>query len=487
MTQNTILLVDDGDSTRILQKMLLEKEGYQIYEAENGLQALKQIQQALPDLIISDVLMPEMDGFELCRAIKANPMTRSIPFIFYSAYFKDAQDIELAEELEASCYMIKPADGNEFVATVQRILEQYSASDKTALNVPISDRQFEYERNKRLLNVLHDNVSHLENCQTRFKKIIESLPLVVYQATDKGETRYFFSPVSRYLEHAQSERFNSGQQRWMDFITPDHRKQVQEKLGQCIAEKRELFRLEYQVYCNKQQDLIWLEDQGHIKYDDQSHTHIIYGSINDITERKNTELKLMESFENTILSISLTLEKRDPYTAGHQNNVARIAVAVAKYLGLSEHTIKGLQLAAQIHDIGKIYLPAEILNKPARLSDAEFGLVKTHSQVGHDIIGHVDFPWPIARMILEHHERLDGSGYPQGLTDEQICYESKIICVADVVDAMSSDRPYRKGLGLEKALNEIRLNRGKLYAPEIVDACLSLFTEQHFSIKPDAC
>jgi HD-GYP domain-containing protein (c-di-GMP phosphodiesterase class II) len=239
--------------------------------------------------------------------------------------------------------------------------------------------------------------------------------------------------------------------------------------------------------CNKQQDLIWLEDQGHIKYDDQSHTHIIYGSINDITERKNTELKLMESFENTILSISLTLEKRDPYTAGHQNNVARIAVAVAKYLGLSEHTIKGLQLAAQIHDIGKIYLPAEILNKPARLSDAEFGLVKTHSQVGHDIIGHVDFPWPIARMILEHHERLDGSGYPQGLTDEQICYESKIICVADVVDAMSSDRPYRKGLGLEKALNEIRLNRGKLYAPEIVDACLSLFTEQHFSIKPDAC
>ncbi len=483
MTQKTILLVDDGDSTRLLQKMLLEKQGYQIIEAENGFHALNQMQQTRPDLIISDVLMPEMDGFELCRAIKANPMTRKIPFVFYSAYFKDTQDIELAEELHASCYLIKPMDGDEFVVTVQRVLQQHHELDA---NDSISDREFEYERNKRLLNVLKDNITHLENCQTRFKKIIDSLPLLVYQATDQGQTRYFFSSISRYIQQIQTEDFNSGRRQWMDLIIPEHRQQVQAKLQRCVAEKCELFRLEYQVYCNSKQDLIWLEDQGHIKYDEPSQTHIIYGSLNDITERKTTELQLMESFENTILSISLTLEKRDPYTAGHQNNVARIAVAIANHLGLNEHEIKGLQLAAQIHDIGKIYLPAEILNKPAHLSDAEFGLVKTHSQVAHDIIGHVNFPWPIARMILEHHERLDGSGYPQGLTDEQICYEAKIICVADVVDAMSSDRPYRKGLGIEKALAEIQLNRGKLYASEIVDACLYLFKEQHFSIKPDA-
>ncbi|MBI1423503.1 MAG: PAS domain S-box protein [Gammaproteobacteria bacterium] len=193
--------------------------------------------------------------------------------------------------------------------------------------------------------------------------------------------------------------------------------------------------------------------------------------------------RLDEALADTIRAISLTLEKRDPYTAGHQQRVSDLSVAIGAELGLDTEHLLGLRLGAMIHDIGKIYVPAEILNRPGRLTQPEFEIIKTHPQVGYDIVKDIKFTWPVAQMILQHHERLDGSGYPQGLKGDTILFEAKIIAVADAVEAISAHRPYRPALGVDKALEEILKYRGIFYDPEIVDICLRLFSERRFSFS----
>jgi HD-GYP domain-containing protein (c-di-GMP phosphodiesterase class II) len=199
-------------------------------------------------------------------------------------------------------------------------------------------------------------------------------------------------------------------------------------------------------------------------------------------EQKHTLVQLRESLVGTVQAIAATVEKRDPYTAGHQRRVAELAVAIARELNFPDDQVQGISMAGIIHDLGKINVPAEILSNPGKITDIEYSLIKAHPQSGYDILKDVKFPWPIADVVLQHHERLDGSGYPQGLKDEQILPEAKIIAVADVVEAMSSHRPYRAGLGIERALEEIERNRGKLYDPEVVDACIRLFREQNFRL-----
>jgi PAS domain S-box-containing protein len=207
----------------------------------------------------------------------------------------------------------------------------------------------------------------------------------------------------------------------------------------------------------------------------------------DITERKKAEASLAESFAQlrsalgaTVQAIAVTVETRDPYTAGHQRRVADLARSIAREMNLSRDQIEGIRTAAIIHDLGKISVPAEILSKPAKLTDIEFSLIKTHPQSGYDILKDIEFPWPVARMVLEHHERMDGSGYPNGLKGDQTLLESRILSVADVVEAMASHRPYRPSLGIEAALEEIEKNREILYDGKVVDACLRLFREKKF-------
>jgi PAS domain S-box-containing protein len=184
---------------------------------------------------------------------------------------------------------------------------------------------------------------------------------------------------------------------------------------------------------------------------------------------------------DAIRAIAMTVEKRDPYTAGHQQRVADLAVAIGRELGLDDDRLEGLGLGATIHDLGKIYVPAEILNRPGRLSEAEFEIIKSHSQVGFDIIKDVTFPWPVGEMVLQHHERLDGSGYPQGLKGDEIILEARILAVADVVEAITAHRPYRPARGLQAALAEIEASRGTLYDTAVVDACLKLIRNKEFS------
>ena len=190
--------------------------------------------------------------------------------------------------------------------------------------------------------------------------------------------------------------------------------------------------------------------------------------------------KLQNALTDTIKVVASTVEVRDPYTAGHQRRVATLARAIAAEMGLSEHQTEGIFMAGLVHDLGKIYVPAEILAKPSRLNDIEFNLIRTHSQVGYELLRTIDFPWPIAQIVYQHHERLDGSGYPQGLLSDQILVEAKILCVADVVEAMASHRPYRPARGVDAALEHIREEVGSLYDPSAVHTCLKLFTEKGF-------
>jgi putative nucleotidyltransferase with HDIG domain len=199
-------------------------------------------------------------------------------------------------------------------------------------------------------------------------------------------------------------------------------------------------------------------------------------------EAKNLEstLALGKASLGAISAVAATIEKRDPYTSGHQQNVALLAGEIAKDLGWSEFQIEGIRLGATIHDIGKIYVPAEILNRPGKLSMPEFDLIKTHPEVGYEILRDTEFPWPIREMVLQHHERIDGSGYPNGLTGDQMVDEAKVLAVADVVEAITSHRPYRPALGIEKGLEAIKKGRGTAYDPEIVDSCIRVINDQGF-------
>ena len=207
-------------------------------------------------------------------------------------------------------------------------------------------------------------------------------------------------------------------------------------------------------------------------------------SARDVTDRNEFMEKLRTTLDATILALASVVDLRDPYTAMHQREVANIAVAIARELRLTDDDVKGIEVAANLHDIGKIAIPIEILNRPGRLSPAQVEIIKTHSQSGADIVADVPFPWPVADMILQHHERLDGSGYPKGLTDGDIPVGPRILAVADVVSAISAHRPYRPARGAEAALAEIRAHRGVLYDPAAVDACLRLAHQGALSLDP---
>ena len=226
---------------------------------------------------------------------------------------------------------------------------------------------------------------------------------------------------------------------------------------------------------------------GRISYQGKPASLVI---MRDVSDRRRTEEELSLTLEKlrkamgaTIQAMSLTIETRDPYTAGHQKRVSDLARAIATEMKLNKEEVDAIRMAASIHDLGKISIPAEILSKPGKISEFEFRLIQNHPQIGYEILRTIEFPWPIAKIVLQHHERMNGSGYPNGIRGEEIHVIARILAVADVVEAMVSHRPYRSALTLGEAIHEITKNRGTLYDPDAVDACKLLFIEGRFAFK----
>ena len=269
------------------------------------------------------------------------------------------------------------------------------------------------------------------------------------------------------------------------YVYPEERQRIIEE----VAEKGAVIGREAERY-RKDGSKFWASLNVRAVCDSQGVALYYEGTLEDITSRKLAEEGLRQSMEKlrksllgTIRAISSTVETRDPYTAGHQRRVSSLARVIAQEMGLPNDTIDTIRMVGSIHDIGKISVPAEILSKPGTLTDIEFGLIKVHPQSGYDILKDAELPYPIAEIVLQHHERLDGSGYPQGLKDDQILLEARVISVADVVEAIASHRPYRPARGIDAALEEIEKNKGILYDARVVEACLRLFREKGFKFE----
>ena len=360
MSEKTkVLLLDDTEDTIVLQTTILESYGFFVKSAINGLEGLEKLKTFTPDIIVSDVLMPKMDGFEFCRAVKSDEKLKDIPVIFYSAQYTDTSDKALADDVGAEGFMTKPIEIDEFIDTINTILEK---SRKKDIEIKPTTKDLEFDKKH-------------------------------YEAQAKM--------LDRKLQELEDKNI---------------------KLQEALK-------------------------------------------------------KFHDGMVNMIEAFSLAIEKRDAYTAGHQQRVSKLSVLIAQKLGWDEYRVEGLKLGALIHDIGKLAIPIEILTKPGELLPIEFELIKMHAQVGFDILKDIEFSWPIAKMVHQHHERIDGTGYPLGLKADEIIEEAKILSVADVVEAVASYRPYRPALGIDVAISEIKENRGVIYDSKIVDICLEVLDE----------
>jgi len=323
----------------------------------------------------------------------------------------------------------------------------------------------------------------LQKSQERYRFLVDNANDAIFVAQD-GLIKFPNPKTLQILGYSEEELTRIP---YTDLVHPDDRS-ILSKFREKRDGSKELTTTYSIRVINRAGEEIWAQISSvPIVWEDRPAT---LNFVRDITVQKNAEEELRNSVDKlrkitgaTIQAMAQTVEVRDPYTAGHQKRVADLARAIATRMGLSSDRVDGIRMAGAIHDIGKISVPAEILSKPGLLTPLEFSLIKTHAQIGYDILKDIEFPWDIATMVLQHHERLDGSGYPQGVTGERILLEARILTVADVVEAMASHRPYRPSLGLDKALEEIKDKRGRFYAPDVVDACLQLFTENKFAFK----
>jgi PAS domain S-box-containing protein/putative nucleotidyltransferase with HDIG domain len=621
-----ILAVDDKEENLYLLETLLKGGGYEVVSAVNGAEALERLRAEDFDMIISDVLMPVMDGFQLCREVKKDRKLKKIAFVFYTATYTEPSDEEFALSLGAERFIVKPTEPDVFMKIIKEVVKIHETGALKAPKAPIEDEiVYLKEYNERLIGKLEDKILELEKVniglkesEKKYKNLIDNAndAVIVFDRTGyisfvnprfcemtgysideakklhfnmlihpddlnmcteyfrrreagekiprnyelrllskTGKTVYIDNNVSTLeregeitgvltimrditerkmseeaLKEASKKRkelesivnkspavvflwradegwpvefvsdnvqqfgyapedFYSGRILFTSIVHPDDRERVASEIARYTQEGRRDFIQEYRII-TKSGDVRVLDDRTWVRYDSNGVITHYQGIVLDSTKRKQAEDKLKESFEKLrkamdgiIQAMALTAETRDPYTAGHQQRVARLAHAIARELRLPEEQIEGIRVAGVLHDMGKIYVPAEILSKPGRITEIEFNMIKTHPKVGHDILNSIEFPWPIARIVLQHHERMDGSGYPSGLSGKNIMLESRILAVADVIEAMASHRPYRPTLGIDKALEEISEKKGILYDPDVVDACLKLFNEKRFTLE----
>lgn len=331
----------------------------------------------------------------------------------------------------------------------------------------------------------------LAQSNERFRNLLETTSDWIWEMDVNGRYTYSSPRLQNLLGYEADEVLN---RTLMDLATPRNREALTPGFLKMLAEEKPYNG--YECTCLGRNGQVVVLESNAVPFFNGQETLLGYRGISrDITDRKiameamkKSRDDLHSSLEETVASLASTAEKRDPYTAGHQQRVDRLACAIARELALPEEQIEGLHIAALLHDIGKITLPSEYLAKPTKLTKEEQAIIKCHPDVGYEILKTIHFPWPVADIVHQHHEHLDGSGYPHGITDRDILLEAKILAVADVVEAMSSHRPYRPSLGIERAIEEIRDGRGIRYHAPSVDACLQLIAEKKIEfVSEDWC
>lgn len=456
-----VLMLEDTPTDAELEERELRKAGiaYTAMRVQTRDDFIRAIEEFHPDVILSDYSLPDFNGMAALEFVRNNHA--DIPVIMVTGALTDIEAVSLIHA-GARDYVLKDRLAR-LGAAVQRVLsmEQGIRARKQA-------------------------EKSLRESEAKFRALVESSSDWIWETDEHGIYTYSSPQVHDLLGYTAEEVIGKSP---FDLMSPDEAGRLKTEFQSLVDERKNLLLVE-NVNLHKNGKPVYLETSGVPVFDAQGVYRGYRGVDRDVTERKEAEKerhanaqKQQQILLQTIEAIASTVEARDPYTAGHQKRVANLASAIAGEMGLPADTIQAIYLASTVHDLGKIRIPAEILSKPGRLNDIEFELVKSHPQTGFDIIKDIQFPWPIAQMVLQHHERLDGSGYPNGMKSEEVLLEAKIIAVADVVEAMSSHRPYRPGLGLDAALDEITKNRGRLYDAAVVDSCIALLRDKKFVLE----
>jgi len=482
-----IIVVDDEEQNLAYLETLFKAHGYQVTTARNGIKALEAARETPPDIIITDALMPVMDGFMLCREWKSDSRLKNIPLIFYTATYTDPKDEKLALDLGCDLFIVKPQEPDVLVGQIQKVLAKYKEERmKMSSGNHGTGEQILQQHNETLFRKLEKKIKQLEEAnqtikenETKYRSIFENSIAGIFRTTPEGRFLTLNPAFCRMTGYKSPEELRSlvtniGEQ--MYFRLED-RVDFLQQLNENNRAEEFITR-----FRKKDGSVIWVTINGWTVRDENNNVLYYEGMIEDITDRILREEKLKNSMMGTISIIATIVEERDPYTAGHQRRVSHLASSIAEELNLSPLQVEGVRIAGLIHDVGKISIPAEILSKPGRLSIIELSLVKVHAEAGFNILKDVEFAWPVAEAIHQHHERINGSGYPCGLKDGGIIIEARIIGVADVAEAMSSHRPYRPALGIDAALNEIENNAGILYDEDVAKACINLFRNKNYKI-----
>ena len=522
-----VLVIDDEeDVLKVLEAVVTNVfPNAGVFTALNGERGLWLALAENPDVIILDITMPGMDGYEVCGELKKNDRLKDIPVIFLTGLKGDRENRVKALEAGAEAFLSKPFDVTELIVQIRAMVKIREANKLKQLEKErlagtaagfTSELSGKLAEHRKAQEELLQSYQKLDNTRIAMLSLLEDLKEEIEsrKKTEEAlkesktliETVVENVPLMIFLKEATELRFVIFNRAGEELLGYDRRDLIgknnldlfpPEQAAQFMAKDREVLDggagmldiLEEPILTARKGQRLLHTRKVCIRGPDGV-TKFLLGISEDITERKlaeeelkQTTDKLRKSLSGTIQAMSLTVETRDPYTAGHQRRVSSLARTIAQEMGLSNDTVDTIRMAGIIHDIGKISVPAEILSKPTKLTDIEFSLIQDHSQTAYDILKDVGLPYPIAEIVLQHHERLDGSGYPQGLKDEQILLEARIISVADVVEAIASHRPYRPGFGIDVALEEIEKNAGVLYDREAVEACVKLFQEKQFSFE----
>ncbi len=464
MKKYNVLIADDDSAVRIIIDRVCKIMDWTLDHAATGDEAIKLINQKKHHIFILDVKMPGPAGVELARIILKQQEAPAILILTGYAEIKDA-----VEAMKEGVFDYIQKDSIR-VEELQKILKHAAMfhenrlwslqirkdREKTFQNIDIANKQFQaiLELSNDLIFIFNSKTGKIIDCNASACKCLN------YSHNEL--TTFQISDIC--TDFPQSE--------WNEII---QRGLIDRQL---VIEKTLKIKDGSTIIVEISLAFVYLESEGYIT-----------AIARDISERKRLEHTSHEYYDQqqktltqTIEMMALAFEKRDIYTAGHQHRVAKLAEKIGKKLSLNKKRIEGLYLGGLIHDIGKISIPTDILNKPGNITNEELELIQTHAQIGYDIVKDIDFPWPISEMIIQHHERLNGTGYPNNLSGNDILLEAKILCVSDVVEAMASHRPYRAALGLEKALSEITSNKSILYDKDVVESCLSIFENKEFDL-----